>query len=83
MNGIQTAGPLPEGFVAVDGIGQLYKLRKGKRAAHPENMIRHVQIVYLYSEVVDGYYRRVLNEDFDDYTLKRYIDRKLLFYKPS
>lgn len=83
MNGVQTAVPLPEGYIPVTDIGQLYKMRKGKRSPHPENMIRHVQIIYLFSELVDGYYRRVLNDDYDDYTLKKYIDRRLLFYRPS
>lgn len=75
---------LPEGYVPVTNLQQLFKLRKGKRARLPENLVRdNQQIIYLYSEVEDGYYKRLLQPYTLDEDLQSYINRGVLFYKPK
>jgi hypothetical protein len=74
---------LPEGYIPVTNIQQLYKLRKGKRSLLPENMVREVQVIYIYSEIEEGYYKRILTPEIPDESLEWYIQRGILFYKPK
>lgn len=75
---------LPEGYEIVTNIYQLYKLRKGKKIHKPENLVRdNAQILYLYSEIQNGFYKRVLTPLTEDLDLKKYIERGALYYKPK
>lgn len=75
---------LPSGYVPVTDYQQLYKLKDRKRKRIPSNMERRVgMILFTYSDLIDKYYKRILQSYTPEKLLREMIARKILYYKPD
>lgn len=74
---------LPEGYVLVTDYNELCKLKLYKRKRIPSNLTPRIgMILFVYSEIQDKYYKRILRTYTDRKLLETFIERKVLFYKP-
>lgn len=75
---------LPEGYVLVSDNEQLCKLKLHKRKRIPSNFTRRIgMVLFVYSEIRDKYYKRILRSYTEQKFLDSLIQRKVLYYKPS
>lgn len=75
---------LPEGYELVDNFEQLCKLKQRKRKFIPSNLTPRLgMIIFVYSEIKDKYYRRILQSYTGRKFIEDLIQRRILYYKPS
>ena len=73
---------LPEGYVLVNDYDELCKLKAYKRKRIPSNLTPRIgAVLFVYSEIQDKYYKRIMHVYTDRKLLESFIQRKILYYK--